>query len=148
MGCINMTVRSIKCEPHKEAVECALDSSLEGMQKAVGGLIEFVYPFDKEVAILCNDEGKLIPLDTSRPILDDDNVLIDLIAGTCYIVGLGNDGDLRDLTDAEMKFYLNYYRYPIYVFAWEFTDDECKKQHLVDIYPHNNKGRKVRAYGR
>lgn len=143
-----MSIRAIKCEPHKEAVECSLDTDLESLQKAVGGLIEFVYPFDHDVGILCNDEGKLIPLDISRPILDDDNQVIDLIAGTCYLVGLSNDGDLRDLTDVELKFYIGYYRYPIYTFAWEFIDDEGEHQRIIDIYPHNNKGRKVKAYGR
>ena len=39
-----------------------IDGSLESMQRIVGGDIEAVYPFDDPVAIVCNEEGKLLSL--------------------------------------------------------------------------------------
>ena len=39
-----------------------IENSLESMQAVVGGLIQAVYPFDEPVALVCNDEGKLLGL--------------------------------------------------------------------------------------
>ena len=49
------TIRVVLCEPGKYARIAVIDSSLEGLQTAVGGgLIEAVYPFDEPVCIVCN----------------------------------------------------------------------------------------------
>ena len=48
-------------EPMKPPTVQEIDSSLESMQKIVGGDIEAVYPFDDPVAIVCNEEGKMNP---------------------------------------------------------------------------------------
>lgn len=141
-----MKLKVIKCEPHRESEVCYIDDDLKSLQKAVGGLIEFVYPFDTDVCIMCNEEGKLIPLEFSRPLLDDDNNIVDLIAGTCYIMGVTKDGGNRDLTDEEITFYGKYFKYPIEVFRWTSTKDELKD--IIDFIPVTNEGRKVRAYGR
>ena len=43
------------------------NSSLESLQAAVGGgLIEAVYPFEEEVAIVCNEEGKINGMPLNR----------------------------------------------------------------------------------
>ena len=42
--------------------EIEIDGSLEAMQNIVGGLIQAIYPFDDPVALVCNDEGKLLGL--------------------------------------------------------------------------------------
>lgn len=141
-----MKFRAIKCEPKKEAVECELDDSLESLQEAVGGMIELVYPFSDDVAILCNEEGKLEKLEFSRPLLGEEKEIIDLIAGTCYIIGLTDEG-YRDLTDSEFNFYMEYFRYPIDVFRWVLRTDEGV-DYITDFTPRNNDGRKVKAYGR
>ena len=43
-----------------------IENSLESMQAVVGGLIQAVYPFDEPVALVCNDEGKLLGLPLNR----------------------------------------------------------------------------------
>lgn len=43
-----------------------IENSLESMQAIVGGLIQAVYPFDEPVALVCNDEGKLLGLPLNR----------------------------------------------------------------------------------
>ena len=50
-------------EPLKVPYEKEIDGSLESMQAVVGGLIQLLYPFeDSELALICNDEGKILGL--------------------------------------------------------------------------------------
>ena len=72
--------------PEKVPCEAEIDGSLESMQKLVGGTIEAVYPFEDHVALVCNDEGKLNGLPLNRKLED-----YDIIAGTFFICGLGED---------------------------------------------------------
>ena len=46
-------------EPMREPRAVQIESGLESLQKAVGGYIEAVYPFDDPVAVIVNDEGKI-----------------------------------------------------------------------------------------
>ena len=43
-----------------------IDHTLSAMQELVGGTIQAVYPFDDPVALVCNDEGKLLGLPWNR----------------------------------------------------------------------------------
>ncbi len=43
-----------------------IENSLESMQTVVGGFVQAVYPFDEPVALVCNDEGKLLGLDSEH----------------------------------------------------------------------------------
>ena len=54
--------------PNAEPRPVEIDGSLASMQDLVGGLIEAVYPFSDHVALICNDEGKLIGLPQNRPL--------------------------------------------------------------------------------
>lgn len=53
--------------PGKKPVKMELDGTLESMQTFVGGTIQAVYPFDDPVAIVCNEEGKLLEWNTTVP---------------------------------------------------------------------------------
>ena len=55
-------------EPNKYPKITRIEDSLETMQKIVGGDIEEYMPFEDEVAIICNDEGKLAGLPLNRAI--------------------------------------------------------------------------------
>ena len=46
-------------EPNKYPKMIEIDDTLEAMQQVVGGDIEEYMPFDDEVAIICNEEGKV-----------------------------------------------------------------------------------------
>lgn len=48
-----------------------IDHTLSAMQELVGGTIQAVYPFDDPVALVCNDEGKLLGLPWNRTLTDD-----------------------------------------------------------------------------
>lgn len=61
----NITV--VMLEPGKMAKVTEINSSLASLQAAVGGgLIEAVYPFEEEVAIVCNEEGKINGMPLNR----------------------------------------------------------------------------------
>ena len=140
-----MKIKCIKCEPNKNAKIVDIEDNLKSWQQVVGGYIEYVYPFQEQpVGVICNEEGKLEGLPFSRPILDDNDALVDIIAGTCYIVGLDDKGGNRSLTDMEIKLYEKLWRYPIKVYRWVLKDSS-----ILGIEPFDEKnGRKVKAYGR
>ena len=58
-------------EPNKYPEVVEIEDTLEAMQKIVGGYIEQYMPFDDEVAIICNDEGKLNGLPLNRAIYSE-----------------------------------------------------------------------------
>lgn len=64
-----VTVLLIKAGQPPEKTE--IDGSLLSMQKLVGGYIEVYMPFDDDVAIICNDEGKVNGLPLNRAIYED-----------------------------------------------------------------------------
>ena len=78
-------------EPMKEPYTQEIDNVLASLQKAVGGDIEAVYPYEDQVAIVCNEEGKLNGLQLNRALLDEDGDVYDIIAGTFLVTGLTED---------------------------------------------------------
>ena len=61
-------------EPKKKPVVQDIDSGLESMQRIVGGSIQAIYPFEEPVALICNEEGKLLGLPLNRALRDDDEL--------------------------------------------------------------------------
>ena len=55
--------------PEQEPEVIETDGSLKTMQELVGGTIQAVYPFEEPVALVCNDEGKLLNLPQNRPLI-------------------------------------------------------------------------------
>ena len=91
-----------------------IDGSLESMQKIVGGLIQAIYPFDDpEVALVCNDEGKISGLPFNRALRDDAGEIYDVIAGTFFLCQAPADSEsFESLNDEQIKQYKEKYRYP------------------------------------
>ena len=52
-------IKVLLVEPEKYPKEIVIDDSLEAMQEVVGGDIEEYMPYDDDVAIICNEEGKV-----------------------------------------------------------------------------------------
>ncbi|MBR5190700.1 MAG: DUF3846 domain-containing protein, partial [Clostridia bacterium] len=63
--------------PGERPVLEVLDGSLVSMQKFVGGDIEPIYPFEDEVAIVCNEEGKMCGMPLNRAIYDEEGKVAD-----------------------------------------------------------------------
>ena len=52
-------IRVLIVEPCKAPRAADIPADLESLQHQAGGLIQVLYPFDDDAAIICNDEGKL-----------------------------------------------------------------------------------------
>lgn len=73
-------------QPDKRPKIVEIGSSLEEMQTVVGGYIEEYMPFEDEVAIICNEEGKMNGLPLNRAIYDGQtHETLDIIAGDFFI---------------------------------------------------------------
>ena len=96
-------------EPEKTPYEKEIDDSLEAMQEIVGGYIEAIYPFeDLEVALVCNEEGKIenLPLNRALYSFESRGEIIDIVAGTFFICSAPSDsGKFESLTDAQIDWY-------------------------------------------
>lgn len=79
------TISVIYVEPGKEARVIEMKDELSEMQKLVGGYIEEYMPFEDDVALICNDEGKMNGLPLNRGIHGEDGQLQDIIAGPFFI---------------------------------------------------------------
>ena len=80
-------------EPGKQPVLKEIDGSLKSMQEVVGGTIQALYPFEEPVALICNDEGKLLGLPLNRALRDETGQIYDIIAGTFFLCGAPADSD-------------------------------------------------------
>lgn len=87
-------MKVLMVEPGNMPREIEIDSGLEALQNAVGGDIQAVYPYEDPVAIVCNDEGKIMGLPLNRALYDDSGNMYDIVAGNFLIVGLGEESFL------------------------------------------------------
>ena len=88
-----------------------IDHTLSAMQELVGGTIQAVYPFDDPVALVCNDEGKLLGLPWNRALTDDHGVPYDIVCGTFFVAGLKED-DFASLTEQQIEMILSVPKQP------------------------------------
>ena len=65
-------IKVVLCEPGKVARVAEIRTELSDLQKVVGGLIEPYYPFEEQVCIVCNDEGKYNGMRPCRAIYGED----------------------------------------------------------------------------
>lgn len=95
-------------DPTKEPYEKEIQGTLEEMQAIVGGYIQAVYPFEDPVAVVCNEEGKLMGLPCNRLLKDDAGRPYDVLCGTFFVAGLGSE-DFTSLPDRLMRKYQDLY---------------------------------------
>ena len=98
-------------EPRKEPYVKEIDPGLHSLQAEVGGDIGAAYPFSDPVALVCNDEGKLIGLDLNRGLRDENGEIYDIMAGTFLVVGLGEE-DFASLSPELAQKYTEHFRQP------------------------------------
>ena len=100
-------------EPEKKPVVQNIDSGLASMQQLVGGTIQAVYPFEEPVALICNDEGKLLNLPLNRALRDSNGAIYDIVAGTFFLCAAPVDSDRFEcLTDEQAQIYLERFATP------------------------------------
>ena len=101
---VQETISVLMVEPGKYPREIEIGTELEDLQAAVGGNIEVVYPFDDQVGLVMNEEGKINGLPLNRALQDEKGNLVDVIAGPFMVVGLTEES-FGSLTQEQMKTY-------------------------------------------
>ena len=115
--------------PQKVQIGC----ELEDLQKAVGGDIEAVYPFDDPVALVMHDEGKMMGKDLNRALRDEDGTMYDIVAGDFLVVGLGEEDFCSLSSELMQKFEEHFHQPEMFVrmgrsiMAMPLPDDKVKK---------------------
>lgn len=113
-------------EPGKAPKLITIKDELEAYQEMVGGYIEVLYPFEDEVGIICNEEGKLVGLPPNRAMFNEDGKAYDIIAGKFLVVGLGEE-NFDSLSPKLAEKYRNKFRYPE---RFVMAGDEIKVIHI------------------
>ena len=99
-----MKLKAIVIKPGKFARVEDLDLSYNKLRDVVGGFIEMTYPFpDEEIAVISNEESKLLDLAPNRAIRRADGTVIDIYCGVMIVVALAPEGEYRSLTTEEVN---------------------------------------------
>ena len=74
------TLSVLKIAPGQYPQQVEIDNDLKTLQQAVGGSIGASYPFEDPVAIVYNDDGKLMGLPLNRALWDEDGLMYDVMS--------------------------------------------------------------------
>nr|WP_325196458.1 DUF3846 domain-containing protein [uncultured Oscillibacter sp.] len=106
-----MRVIIVRSQEKPEVTE--IESTLAAMQEIVGGSIQAVYPFEESVALVCNEEGKLLGLPLNRALRDNGGNVYDIITGTFFLCAAPPDSEhFESLTDQQVKTYMERFAMP------------------------------------
>lgn len=140
-----MTVLLVQPGVHPQRVE--IGTGLKSLQDAVGGDIEAVYPYDDPVALICNEEGKLIGLPLNRALRDANGETYDILAGDFLVVGLTEDSFASLTPEQEKKFEQLFHKPELFirmgrsVQAIPIEDDDLRKLRRLDAQETDRKKR-------
>ena len=108
-----MKLKAIVIKPGKFARVKDIDLSYHTLRTLVGGNIEMTYPFEDEyLAVISNEESKLLDLPPNRAARRPDGTIADIYCGTMVVVALAPEGEYRDLTNREAKTVLQMWGVP------------------------------------
>ena len=99
-------LRVVVVEPGLPAYAGEIGPDLKSMQRAVGGYIEVACPFDDAVAVVSNEEAKLIGMEGNRHIAGQ------VYAGPLFIIGDDGEGEFCSLTDEQTAAYSQIFAQP------------------------------------
>ena len=112
-----MTLEVVTVMPGRKPERISMPHTLEAMQEKVGGYIQAIYPYEDTVAIVCNEEGKLMGLEPNRAVRDPyTNEITDIICGPFFVCGLGEE-DFCSLTEEQLIYYEKLFHSPE-IFLW------------------------------
>ena len=95
-------IKVLFVQPHEKPYVAEIPNTLEAKQRAVGGLIEYIYNHD-ETALIGDEEAKIKCKEGNRYLNG-----MGIIAGNFLVVGLTEE-DCRSLTDEEIQRYQEKY---------------------------------------
>lgn len=97
-------IRVLYVEPHKAPCTAEIENTLEGQQRAVGGLIEYIYNEDNTIIVI-NEESKINGMEGNRRMEGD------VICGPFFIAGDGGE-ELGSLTEEQLRQYAERFEKP------------------------------------
>lgn len=120
-------IKVVIVEPGKPAEIKQIQATLETYQALVGGYIECIYPFKDPVGLVCNEEGKNNGLPPNR-CLSHKGKPYDVIAGTFFVVGLGEE-DFCSPTDDLAEKYRKVYEDPEFLYVYDSDGIRLERRH-------------------
>ncbi len=115
-------IRAIVARPGEKAYVTEIEPSYKELSELVGGHIEATYPLSTEVAIICDECGKLKGKMPNRLVygkLTKDTDWCDIYAGTIVIVRSQIElDDFTSLTDEQVDLYMDVYGQPQFETDW------------------------------
>lgn len=110
---MNEKITVLLVEPGKYPKPIEIEDTLEAMQEVVGGDIEEYMPFDDEVAIICNEEGKMNGSELNRAVYSKGKQILDVIAGKFFVAYAPFESEsFLSMPKDLMKKYEDKFRYP------------------------------------
>lgn len=107
------TMKVLLIRPMEVPKEIEIEDSLEKMQRLVGGYIQEIMPFDDDVALVCNEEGKFMGLPLNRAIQDERGKVVDIIAGDFFLCRApGESENFESLTKEQVEKYKKRFHNP------------------------------------
>ena len=104
-------IKVVYVEPGRLATVREIGTELPDLQAAVGGWIETYYPFEEEVCIVCDDEGKFDGAFPNRAVRDADGKIMDIIFGPFFICDCSGE-EFCSLSDEQIRRYKEMFRLP------------------------------------
>ena len=100
-------------EPGLRPRTVSCDGSLSAMQSLVGGYTQAIYPFAEEVALICNEEGKVNGLPCNRALVDEEGAIYDIVCGTFFLCAAPSDSEsFESLSPAQAAHYVALFHDP------------------------------------
>jgi hypothetical protein len=125
----NEKIRVVLVRPMQKPEIVEIGSDLKSMQHTVRGMIEAIYPYEEQVALVCNMEGKNLQLPLNRAIKDEDGEITDIIAGDFFIADCSGE-NFGSLSDEQLELYSEMFKSPEMFYK---SDGEIK---VVPIMEH------------
>lgn len=108
----------VKVMERPQVVEIADD--LKEMQRLVDGYIQEIMPFDDDVALICNEEGKIRGLLLNRAVRDEEGEIVDIIAGDFFLCSAPIESErFQSLSDEQIEKYQEMFQHPEQFFMRE-----------------------------
>ena len=104
-------IKVVMIQPGEIAKVTEIGNTLEELQRAVGGYIEAFYPFEEEVCIVCNDEGKFNGMAPNRAVYGEDKKLMDIIFGPFFICDCSGES-FGSLSPEQLEKYSKQFKFP------------------------------------
>ena len=109
----NRTIQVLLVKALEEPQVVEILDELKEMQSLVGGYIQEIMPFEDEVALICNDDGKMIGLPLNRSVRNSEGEIMDIIAGDFFLCSAPVASEkFESLSTEQIEKYKEMFRYP------------------------------------